>query len=1105
MKFKQSQKVGDTDKNISSNELGKIKGHYAEIKQDNSLLSIYGFKKSKRRETLTSLISVLSLGIFRLVLYWKPIWHIHFIAKKCGLSECDFVFVRDEHRSCSICAIIEENPRKLKECYTKAKLTLPVAIGSSTAELDCFRSIIYRKIRFFWHPKYSRFVTFNDLEKEISIRDIHSHSECCKSGISSEEAQERRIFYGSNRIDVELTPILTLLFREVLNPFYIFQLLSLILWVYQHYYYFSAVIGGMSLAAIVLDVSQIRKQERKLRNMVKTADNVVLVYRDGELLEIPSEEIVPGDIIQLPTHSCALLFDAILIRGGVTINESTLTGESVPVHKTALNKSDYKDHNGFCPVRQSKHMIFCGTQMIHSTSNSQAIVLRTGFSTVKGQLIREIMFPKPVDFSFTMDLMKFICFLSVIAGLGMIYSLWVMISHDVDMQTSILSALNIVTIAVPPSLPVVLSVGIMIAQKRLRRKQIHCVSPSTINTCGAINVICFDKTGTLTEDGLDFYCLREVNKGTFTDKMPKQTTVIENEAISVKPESNLAMAMATCHNLCWFDKNLSGDPVDLTLFCQSGWNLKKENDLQLAYSQFMPSTELAIMRQYTFDSALQRMSVIVLPRMDGSAQNSLLFGKGSPEMISSLCDQSSIPCDFNQCIDEYAERGFRLIALAYRQLSPEVNIEQLTREEAEQNLTLLGVVVLANRLKNHTKEVIEELNRSNIRTLMITGDNLLTATSVGRECGIVDKSRDLFQLDLDMRAKDNFSLVVKEMASDSTQNKMSSCPLDEFDSEMGNRDSYLQQFAMTGNTFSAILEQFPPNQIDRMIANCKIFARMAPNHKQILVNRLKQMGNTVAMCGDGTNDSAALKTAHVGISLSSEAEACIAAPFTSNVKDIRCVIKVIREGRAALVTSFCLFKYLAGYSQIQFVSVLILYYVGTSFSDFQFLYIDLVLVTIVSLFFGYTHSSKKLHQRPPPTRLLSWNSIISIIAQISIAFIFQLVALLYTMQLPWFIPFKSFAQLPENQKDNGPFSLLRMSQEGTAIFLVSTFQYISLCFVNSKGQPYRKPLWTNLPLCASILIGYPAQLLHIFLSSSSWICCCEEFVSGNATAYLFYV
>lgn len=80
-------------------------------------------------------------------------------------------------------------------------------------------------------------------------------------------------------------------------------------------------------------------------------------------------------------------------------------------------------------------------------------------------------------------------------------------------------------------------------------------------------------------------------------------------------------------------------------------------------------------------------------------------------MISSLCDQSSIPCDFNQCIDEYAERGFRLIALAYRQLSPEVNIEQLTREEAEQNLTLLGVVVLANRLKNHTKEVIEELNR----------------------------------------------------------------------------------------------------------------------------------------------------------------------------------------------------------------------------------------------------------------------------------------------------------------------------------------------------------------------------------------------------------
>lgn len=138
------------------------------------------------------------------------------------------------------------------------------------------------------------------------------------------------------------------------------------------------------------------------------------------------------------------------------------------------------------------------------------------------------MFPKPVDFSFTLDLMKFLGVLSVIALLGFMYSVWMMIGHGESVRTIILSALDVITIAVPPSLPVVMSVGIMIgklisdkcytqlyccyqfiiAQMRLRRKQIHCISPSTINTCGAVNVVCFDKTGTLTEDGLDFYCLR---------------------------------------------------------------------------------------------------------------------------------------------------------------------------------------------------------------------------------------------------------------------------------------------------------------------------------------------------------------------------------------------------------------------------------------------------------------------------------------------------------------------------------------------------------------------------------------------------------------------
>lgn len=109
---------------------------------------------------------------------------------------------------------------------------------------------------------------------------------------------------------------------------------------------------------------------------------------------------------------------------------------------------------------------------------------------------------------------------------------------------------------------------------------------------------------------------------------------------------------------------------------------------------------------------------------------------------------------------------------------------------------------------------------------------------------------------------------------------------------------------------------------------------MSPDQKQLLVNKLQEVDYTVAMCGDGANDCAALKAAHAGISLS-EAEASIAAPFTSKVSDIRCVPMVIREGRAALVTSFGVFKYMAGYSLTQFITIMQLYWLSTNLTDIQ--------------------------------------------------------------------------------------------------------------------------------------------------------------------------
>lgn len=120
------------------------------------------------------------------------------------------------------------------------------------------------------------------------------------------------------------------------------------------------------------------------------------------------------------------------------------------------------------------------------------------------------MYPKPVDFRFTKDLFRFVGFLSLIAMLGFCYTIAIMLTRGSGLKKIILRSLDIITIVVPPALPAAMSIGIFAAQMRLRARQVFCISPSTINTCGAINVVCFDKTGTLTEDGLDFYCVRPV-------------------------------------------------------------------------------------------------------------------------------------------------------------------------------------------------------------------------------------------------------------------------------------------------------------------------------------------------------------------------------------------------------------------------------------------------------------------------------------------------------------------------------------------------------------------------------------------------------------------
>lgn len=224
------------------------------------------------------------------------------------------------------------------------------------------------------------------------------------------------------------------------------------------------------------------------------------------------------------------------------------------------------------------------------------------------------------------------------------------------------------------------------------------------------------------------------------------------------------------------------------------------------------------------------------------------------------------------------------------------------------------------------------------------------------------------------------------------------------------------------------------------------------------MDEFQELGYAVGFCGDGANDCGALKAAHVGISLS-EAEASVAAPFTARSGNISCVPTIVREGRCALVTSFGVFKYMALYSLIQFISVLILYSLRTTLGDYMFLYHDLFITTTVAVLMGRTDPYPHLVVHRPKGSLLTSTNMLSLIMQIALTAAIQLGALLLLMLQPWYKPVR-----PEGDE------VIIPCWEVTVIFSISSFQYLILALAFSYGPPYRQPFYTNKLFLLSLIV-----------------------------------
>ena len=213
------------------------------------------------------------------------------------------------------------------------------------------------------------------------------------------------------------------------------------------------------------------------------------------------------------------------------------------------------------------------------------MVVRTGFNTTKGSLVRSMLFPKPSGFKFYRDSFRYISVMGCVALLGFTASLINFIRLRLEWHLILIRALDLITIVVPPALPATLTIGTNFALGRLRGKQIFCISPQRVNVGGKLDIMCFDKTGTLTEEGLDILGVRVVERATnkFGETLADPNAFVpdQNHGPGVVDSNDTQKAalytMATCHSLRSVDGELVGDPLDLKMFEFTGWTFEEGN------------------------------------------------------------------------------------------------------------------------------------------------------------------------------------------------------------------------------------------------------------------------------------------------------------------------------------------------------------------------------------------------------------------------------------------------------------------------------------------------------------------------------------------------
>ncbi|KAF7458512.1 manganese-transporting ATPase 13A1-like [Cryptosporidium felis] len=544
-------------------------------------------------------------------------------------------------------------------------------------------------------------------------------------------------------------------------------------------------------------------------------------------------------------------------------------------------------------------------------------VLKTGFNTYQGKLIKTISSSSEKVSS---NSLESLLFLLMLIFCSLIASAYVLYNGLTDPSRNkfklVLSCIHIITSVIPPEFPITLSIAVTMSVVQLTKKRIYCTEPFRIPFAGKLHICAFDKTGTLTSDkmiphglfGINVYNQDKASCVKFEDLNQKDSLKEDSRMESCSSVPYLSdLIMGCCNSLSLNKKILVGDPMEKSIKRVSSWRIN--NSSENIYSNIRDNSKFNIIKRYPFSPEEQRMTNVGILTIENNAnfkengslkypktlskpeKNSssgsygLVISKGSPEIMLQFFKDVDHNL-YKQLVHECTIKGYRILALGSKYCPVNViskNNTQLKREYFEQDLVFCGFLALYCPIKKHSKSVIEALNSSGHNSIMVTGDNILTAYHVARNVSIVDEDKkvDLIILSKSQEEEEDASQVPREgeTCSKYCWKQSDGTILRKLEPKGNNKENIRElsklsrkyNIGITGDVFQSLIDDFKETEfLNQFLLESKIYARMSPKNKQTLIDLYNSMGKMTLMCGDGTNDVGALKHSNVGVSLLSD-------------------------------------------------------------------------------------------------------------------------------------------------------------------------------------------------------------------------------------------